>query len=135
MVNRRNKELSRRITKDALRDFAPRKIDRDLIGAGTPIHQKIPKKRVLCPQCDGVPEITGKVTIEGHNVFLCKNCDMKFSQYSKNKAVCNKFQRLVEVIDCIKCPLMPRPISKDKQCVHFGGSVQDFMEKEGWERR
>jgi len=43
----------------------------------------LPEKKVSCPKCGKVGEITGKRSAEGQFIFKCKGCNIEYSQHLK----------------------------------------------------
>lgn len=113
--------------------FRARRIDEHIRDRKITVDQKLPKPLVTCPRCGEPPEVTGKRTPEGMNVYSCKNCSIFFSQYNKKMGWCSKLNKFITPKHCLNCEFIPRPVSRTNKCQFFGGEVKDLF-PEGWKR-
>lgn len=110
-----------------------------------------PKKKLVCPRCGVVGELTGKRNIDSNDIYRCKSCKIEYSENLK-KAYCTfkttqkngnwvtviatkerVFVRAIVPSDCRKCPVYKTFFAIKIMCPHYKGLIgKELSPPEEW---
>jgi len=110
----------------------------------------LPEKKVPCPRCGRIGEMTNQRNPEGQKIFKCNDCKLFYSQHLK-KAFCQfganekngrKLQRKSDGEEILVRPVLPSEcrackIHHDKTipCPFFAGIIgRELLPPEGWDK-
>jgi len=111
------------------------------------------KKKLECPRCGVIGELTGKRNIDGNYIYRCKNCSIEYSENLK-KAYCTfsvnqknghwvivkktkerVFVKAILPSECRKCPLYKKFFAVKIKCPHFQGLIGTELDPpEEWKK-
>ena len=112
-----------------------------------------PKRKLECPRCGNIGELTGKRNIDGNDIYRCRGCRIEYSENLK-KAYCTfqvtqknghwvtvkatkekVFVKAIVPSDCRKCQLYKMFFALKKKCPNYKGLIgKELNPPEEWEK-